>query len=209
MRSATAPDRVGHCPRCWQPSQMCLCPQPIVISVQLVIVRHWKEALKSSNTGRLAQLAIAGTQMLDYGAPGKTFDDSALRRPNTWLLFPPPDGLDAQARTDQMPSLPLAALCETDTPVEHLVVMDSTWPQARKLVRRISALATLPRAQIPPSPDPPKRLRKAPFPGAMATLEAIARAVEHIDGPDAARPLDALFARFVQQCRKRRGLPLN
>ena len=207
MRSATDPNRVGYCSDCWQPDPLCLCPEPVTVSIQVLIVRHWKEAWKSSNTGRLAQLAIHGAKILDYGAPGQTFDEAPLKQPNTWLLFPPARQTDPNGTCTEPPSSLLMDVLDQGHRIDRLVVIDASWPQARKLARRIPSLSQLPRVQVRPPETPPVRLRKPPFPKAMATLEAIARAVEQIDGPAAAHPLDVLFNRFVKQSRARSGRP--
>ena len=117
--------------------------------LEFLVVRHVREAGKPSNTARLAAAAMPRCQILDYGAPGRPFDDTPLRR-DAWLLFPPElDGNGVE--TGRHP-----IVTERSTPLpEAIVVLDGTWGQARRMSHRIPALASMPRVALPaPAPDP-------------------------------------------------------
>jgi DTW domain-containing protein YfiP len=47
---------------------------------------------------------------------------------------------------------------------------------------------------------PARRLRRAPAPDRLATIEAIARALDLLEGGTAGAELDALFAEHVARC---------
>ena len=208
MRSSTPPDLHGRCTRCYLQQTWCICAQiqPVTISVDLLILRHWKECWRTSNTGRLAALAIENAKLLDYGGPGAVLDDTPLLEPGTFLLFPSlaeSKGLLADAT--EPPSTPLQALVDSGTTPSKLVIVDASWSQARKLVRRIPALRDLPRVTFAPKTKVTTRLRRPPFPGAMATIEAISAAVGILGNPDTMATLDSLFAGFVHNARAQRG----
>ena len=176
------------------------------MSFNLVVLRHWKESWRTSNTGRLANLAIEHSNVVDYGAPNQDFDDSSLRAPNTFLLFPSLEhshGLLKDAT--EPPATPLEMLPGLGRSLSTLVVIDASWGQARKMVRRIAALEGLPRVTVEAPPQHTPRLRRPPFPGAMATIEAISAAVRVLEGPQPADALDELFTRFVRNARAQRG----
>ena len=91
--------------------------------------------------------------------------------------------------------LPLATPDANERPL-LLVVPDGTWRKARKLLHLNSALAALPRVCLPPGLNSRYRLRKAPAAGALATIEAIAAALELQEGRSFAallRPFEALI----------------
>ena len=158
-----------------------------------LIVRHWRERTKVGNTGRLAALALARCTLVDHGAEGSAaIDASRLRVPGTVLLFPGPAPLELDA---PRPWAPL------DAPA-LIVVVDGTWPQARRMVQRIAALRGLPRLALPPPPPLARRLRRAAagHPEAMATIEAIARVVALLDGEERAAPLDRLYRMMIERC---------
>lgn len=197
MRSSTDPDFRDRCRDCFLQTRVCICPHidPIEAPFDILIVRHWKEAWRSSNTGRLAALAFTNCTLVDYGAPGAVWNSSALDGQGVHLLFPSLDREDEPDSVDLSPSVPLT----------RLVVLDSTWSQARKLVRRIPGMRALPRVQVVPTDPPPTRLRTPPTPTGMGTFEAIARAVEVCSDPETGRRLYALHDRFVRHAVAQRG----
>lgn len=193
MRSSTPLDMQGRCARCFLPLHLCLCPElpRVETRTRLVILRHHKESFKSSNTARLATLALPNCTLLGYGGPEATDFDSAVRAPGTWVLFP--DGPPA-------PSRAFGA-------VRQLVVLDGSWPQARRMNQRIEGLRGLPRLSLPPPPAHSIRLRQPLHPDGMSTLEAIAGAVAALEGDAQAEPLYALHALSVARVLASRGRP--
>ena len=197
MRSSTDPTFTGRCRRCYLKEWACICPhiRPVDAGFQVVVLRHWKEGWRSSNTGRLAGLAIRGALVLDYGTPGAPFDDTPLRGPDTALLFPSVE--------DPVGEEPVSEPFEVAPAT--LVVLDSTWSQARKLVRRIPALLTMRRLHVFPTHPAPMRLRKPPTESGMGTFEALTRAIEVLRGAEVADELDRLHERFVRHALSQRG----
>lgn len=177
------PDHV-RCERCRLKRPYCLCPwiPRVETHARFLVVRHALESSRRSNSAHVAALAMPGCEIVEYGRRGEEFADPRLERPGTWLLYP------------GAPPMPTGT-----TPPALVVVLDGSWRQARRMFLRVAALQRLPRLSLPaPSAPPPHRLRRAGPSHAMATLEAIAHAVEHLEGAEAARPLHELFARFVE-----------
>lgn len=194
MRSMTAPGAPGRCQRCLLLSAWCVCDvigeaQPSCPEV-LVVRHHW-EAFKSTGTARLAGLALSNLRLLDMAAENPEPVREALRSLNdAWLLYP--GGATAE-RTAQRP--------------KTLVVLDGTWRQTRKMLRRLPELSRLPRFSLapPPQEDDRRRLREAPRPDARSTLESIADALAELDSPERGARLLALHATFVERTRRARG----
>ena len=194
MRSRTPEDLAGRCRACYLPSALCLCAHVprVDTRTRFLVLRHNKEAHKSTNTARLAALALPRCHILPYGAPGRPFDASGLDAPGTWLLFPeappPPEGTP---------------------PPERLVVLDGNWTQARRMYHRLPELRRLPGLGLP-HPDPEaRRLRRAPHPESMSTLEAMAAALALLEGGHVARPLLALHELMIERVLQSRGRPLG
>jgi DTW domain-containing protein YfiP len=172
----------GHerCERCLFPRRVCLCAAiPVVRTrTRIVIVRHHLERHRSSNSGRLAHLALPNSAIVDHGGIG-----GPARLPDltgAWLLFP-----EGEAARE-----PPAA------PPAQLVVLDATWSQARRMYRRLHALRGLPLLRLPEAPMAAARLRESPGPGRVSTIEAIARALRFLEGEagaGAAAQLERLF----------------
>jgi DTW domain-containing protein len=176
--------RRSRCDRCNLPAHLCLCAKipRVETRTRLLLLQHVLESGKKSNTGRLAALALASSRVLTYGSPDEPLDTTLLSEPDTWLLYP--DG----------PTAP------PDAPgPRQLVVLDASWSQARRMAQRLPALRMLPRLVLPP-PDPGMlRLREPKHPSGMSTLDAIARAVAMLEGPETAAPLERLAALRVQR----------
>lgn len=148
----------------------------IATRTRVVIVRHHSERFRSSNSGRLAHLALTNSEIVDHGGlagPARLppLDDA-------WLLFPEGDPIDH-----------IAGASPT-----QLVVLDATWSQARRMYRKLAGLRGLRLLRLPEAAATPvARMRAAPSPDRVSTIEAIARALRLLEGDAVAAPLEALF----------------
>jgi DTW domain-containing protein YfiP len=167
------------CPRCLFAA--CLCGELPVIATRtrIVIVRHHLERYRSSNSGRLAHLSLPNSEIIEHGGREGIARVPALDR--GWLLFP--EGEPISDRPD----------------VGTLVVLDATWSQARRMFRKVDGVRGLPILRLPDAPMPAARLRAAPGPGRVSTLEAIARALRIIEGDSPAAALEAVFSLAVDR----------
>lgn len=174
--SAAAGD-VARCPRCLLQQRVCLCSEvpTIATRTRIVIVRHHLERFRSSNSGRLANLALPNSEIIDHGGSGGPARLGA--RQGAWLLFP---------EGEPMHVVP-------EPPPRELIVLDATWSQARRMYRKIDALRGLPILRLPELPMPRARLRESPGPGRVSTIEAIARALRLLEGDAPATALETLF----------------
>lgn len=176
-----------RCERCQRPLDHCLCPLiPSLDSrTRVVLLQHPSEVSHALNTARLAALGLVNAEL----RVGEVFDDlqALLATPGyrPVLLFP---GKQAQVLSgyevgDEMPLL--------------LIVPDGTWRKARKLLYLNPLLDELPRVTLGQVPPSRYRLRKAPEPGALSTIEAVVEALNALEGAgrfDAlCRPFDALI----------------
>lgn len=175
-----------QCPRCQRPQALCLCAliPNLPSRTRVLILQHPSEVNHALNTARLAALGLQNCEI----RVGEVFADLAqwLALPGyrPCLLFPDElsEGLSGYAPATQ-PKL--------------LVVPDGTWRKARKLLHLNPLLASLPRVQLATAEPSRYRLRKAPGPGALSTLEAITQALEVLEAPASfqalLKPFDALI----------------
>lgn len=184
----------ARCERCLLHLSRCLCASLVEErpEVGLVVVRHWKEALKPTGSAALLKLCVPEVQILDYGARGDVFDDSRLHEPGCVLLMPP----------DPMPAAPLPL------PVaKRLVLVDGTWSQARRLANRLPALAAMPRWCILKPARVADRLRQPHEPWARSTFEAAAEALGALQGDAIEARLLAIYDEWVRRTFAMRGRP--
>src|SRR5205823_6371040 len=104
----------ARCPRCLLQLRACLCASipTVVTRTHVVIVRPHLERWRSSNSGRLAHLALPHSEIVEHGGRGGV----AVLPPldGAWLVFPEGEPIAA-------PPVP---------PPRQLVVLDATWSQA-------------------------------------------------------------------------------
>nr|WP_315447102.1 DTW domain-containing protein [uncultured Pseudomonas sp.] len=176
-----------QCPRCLRPETHCLCALiPRLDSrTRVLLLQHPSEVSHALNTARLAALGLTNAELI----VGEVFEDlpALLNRPGyqARLLFPADD------------ALPMQAYGESDEPL-LLVVPDGTWRKARKMLHLNPLLAALPRVTLAQGGVSRYRLRKAPGPGALSTIEAIVQALETLEAPTTFAPLLRPFEALIE-----------
>lgn len=191
MRSMTFSHLPGRCKACWIRLEQCICAEVprVVTRTELLVVRHEREAAKSTGTARIAGLALPRARFVDYGDDPAETNEKLKGLEGAWLLYP------------MAPLAPWPARLEGP-----LVLLDGTWRQTRKMFKKLRALGNLPRLALPPKGDAVLRLREGHFDGARSTLEAIADALRVLEGPSVAEPLDLLHTRYVERVFRARGV---
>ena len=121
QRGARSP---SGCPRCWVHREACVCTSATARSpVDVLVWMHHREWGRASNTGTVLQDVLENCEILVKGHPA---DDIALAaataRGGAAVLFPGDD------------SVPVSSL---ESPPETLIVVDATWRNARRMVRRL------------------------------------------------------------------------
>ncbi|WP_426133872.1 tRNA-uridine aminocarboxypropyltransferase [Pseudomonas sp. PWP3-1b2] len=176
-----------QCSRCLRPVSHCLCPLiPNLDSrTRVLLLQHPSEVNHALNTARLAALGLKNAQLV----VGEVFDDlQTLLNPPGYqprLLFPADD------------AQPLNAYAASEEPL-LLVVPDGTWRKARKLLHLNPLLAALPRVTLAAGAVSRYRLRKAPGPGALSTVEAIVQALQVLEAPASFEPLLRPFEALIE-----------
>jgi DTW domain-containing protein YfiP len=180
---STAAQPRSTCLRCFRPEGYCYCDRivPVQTGTKLVFLQHPREARVAVGTARMAHLGLPGSELYE----GVSFEEHPRLRelcaePGTWLLFP---GEGAHAPSTLAPGT-----------VGKLIVIDGTWPQARKLLRMNPSLATLPRLGLVPRRPGNYRIRKEPAADCLATIEAVVELLGVLEN-DPAR-FDAMLAAF-------------
>lgn len=192
MRSLTSADLPGRCKRCWVREPFCVCADVPVVPTrtELVVVRHQREAWKSTGTTRIAALALPRLTCLEYGDDAQPARAAlaALTLAGAALLFPAEPATSWGAAE-----------------VRRLIVLDGTWRQTRRMLRRLPALEPVPRLSLPPKREAVLRLRASHFEDGRSTLEAIADALAILEGEEVATPLRELHRLYVERVLRARG----
>jgi DTW domain-containing protein YfiP len=172
------------CPRCRRPSRVCYCAYlPLLPTrTRIVILQHPRERYVPIGTAYMASLCLPNAELhVGIDIDPRLLSDAA--RPPV-LLYPGDGAIDV---AENPPRGPVT-----------LVVVDGTWSQAKKLVRKSPGLAALPRyAFRPPSPSE-YRIRREPREDFVSTIEALMHVLGALEGdPDRFRALLAPFRAMV------------
>lgn len=171
------------------PPFACFCAEILAVPTRtrVIVIRHAAEINKTSNTGRLVHLALSNSVLVDHGVLEHTLDLT--------------DHLGAQ------PFVLAAGATPLDEPpeVSTLVVIDSTWASAKSMRWRIPPLALVPTLSLPAPVIAPLRMRRGAQSEQMATIEAVAAALDFLGEPEPAAHLRSLFATMSARLLKLRG----
>ena len=147
---------------------MCYCAHvpEVETASRVFILQHPRERSVPIGTARMASLCLPGAELhvgIDWGASRVLAH--ALSDPSrpAVLLYPGPDAIDVVRAPPPGPVT--------------LIVVDGTWSQTRKVVRRNPALAALPRYSFAPPTPGEYRIRKEPDDTCVSTIEALVHAL--------------------------------
>ncbi len=175
-----------RCLRCRLRQDICICSvlPRIQTKTRVLVVMHVLEENKTTNTGRLAHLALPNSDIYYHGKQGTKRQLSNLfsRDGSTFLLYPDDSATEINSKF----------LSDPDTPIT-LVVPDGNWKQTRKMSHNIPDLAVLPRVRVPIVGKSNYKLRRAPRNGMLCTIEAIALALEHLEGKEVREKLEDIL----------------
>jgi DTW domain-containing protein YfiP len=153
---------------------------------RVVLIQHVLELSQRSNTARHAVGVVPSLDVRMFGVQGQTLRVDDLRADQgVWLLWP--------GGVSGVPS----------PRPRTVVVLDGSWSQARKMMQRVPELRKLPHWTLP-TREGRQSLRAAPE-GGMSSLEAMAVAIELLEGTEAAAPIHAAHDALVQRQLQQRG----
>ncbi|NUM88800.1 MAG: DTW domain-containing protein [Bdellovibrionales bacterium] len=189
-----------RCDRCRMHAELCLCAEipRVGTRARVVLVMHATEEKKPSNTGRLAHLCLPNSEIRLRGERGAPLRLDGLVDPEheTLLLRLAPESAE----------LTPGLVAGLQRPV-RLLVPDGTWSQASSTGARLARdLPGLRQVKLSVGERPSLyRLRAEHHPDGMSTFEAIARALEVLEGPGVRAPLERIFRVMVERVLWTRG----
>jgi DTW domain-containing protein YfiP len=188
---------------------VCYCAHLVSLPTEtrIVLLQHPRERRMPVGTARLAHLCLPRSELhvgVDFDADVRV-QASLQAGPPAYLLFPGPEAIDVADARRALPG-----------PIT-LVVVDGTWWQARKLVRRNAALAALPQIRVCPAAPSRYRIRREPAAHCVATVEALAEVLGVLEGSPERfatllRPFEAMvdtqvhYATHVRGARRRHAI---
>jgi DTW domain-containing protein YfiP len=174
------------CLRCRRRIRTCVCHllRPFETASRFVILMHPMEFKKEKvGTGRFSHLILANSEVLvDVGFDGNARLGELLADPayETFLLYPGTATIDLgsdelRRRLAKRP---------------QFVVIDGTWPCAKKMMKLSTCLHGLPRVSFRPGRVSEFRVKHQPLPGCLSTVESIHQVLRDLNrlGVEATSP---------------------
>ncbi len=158
---------------------------------EVVLVYHPKEINKPSNTGHVIQRSLPEhTKELIWHRHTLTQQITELSSEyETVLLYPSEE------------AVPLEQYCKSRMDLQkpiRLVVIDSTWQQAQKMMHQSPVLEALPKVKLVHLPKSQYVLRKNQKPMGLCTLESVAEALSEIGYLEAKDHLMKTFFEWLE-----------
>lgn len=196
LRSASLDNR---CPSCQLRNALCICEiiPKLKVSTKLIVLMHLRETHLTTNTAKLARVALEDSEIRIRGQKGQPMSDAGLLTEGRQSLFLFPSK-EAAVLTPEL-------VASFGKPIT-LIVPDGSWRQAKKVGKREPALATIPHVKLPLGALSTYRLRREPNAESVSTFEAIARALGIIEGPAVQEKLEYLFDVMVERLLWSRGV---
>jgi DTW domain-containing protein YfiP len=174
---------------------MCVCRHivPVQNRTPVTILQHPGERGHAFNSVRLARLGLADVSVhLAWPDASGQMHKQVPVSERMALLYPREDAVDlAEIPVEQRP--------------DHLVVLDGTWQQARRLYRDNPWLRELRHVSLSPEKPSQYRIRKEPAPHCLSTIESIAAALRILE-PET-EGLDALLDGFLAMVNTQAEVP--
>ncbi|QRO01105.1 DTW domain-containing protein [Archangium violaceum] len=160
------------CLRCLRPQVTCYCTQvPQVESrTRVVFLQHPRERRVAIGTARMAHLALPNSELyvgVDFSGHSR-LEELAAHPERVAVLFPGEEAIPLEEARKQPP--------------ETLIVVDGTWPLARKVVKTNPLLAGLPRIGFVPRRPSNYRIRAEPADHCVSTIEAVVEVLGALEG---------------------------
>lgn len=175
------------CLRCRRPARVCWCHAltPVDSRTRVVFIQHPREARVPVSTCRMAHLSLPNSELhVALRAQANPRLEAVCALPGTAVLFPSESATDVDA---------------LEAPPPHLIVVDGTWANAKKVVEGCPLLSTLPRLKFRPERPGNYRIRKEPAEHCLATIEAVAHVLERLErAPGRFTPMLSVFDAMVE-----------
>lgn len=177
------------CPRCGF-LYNCICDAEPQLSckVRFILLTHPKELNKDTNTGDLMLRTLPNCQRYTWdrvNPPSALLEELRAANNQPWLLFPSDDQHPAAAYQPAEGKLPL------------FILLDATWQEARKMVRKSPWLSQLPHLSLTPTSMSAYQLRRNQQAGNLCTCEAGITLLNLLGESAQATQLNVYFQAFL------------
>lgn len=178
------------CPRCgFQHNCICHVEPSLQCSAHFVLLTHPRERNKDTNTGKLLLNSLPHCRLELWQRtepPAQLIQQLNDPLYHPYLVFP---------NDDAHPNVPLPPASPGAIPL--FIILDATWQEAKKMVRKSPWLAALPRLALTPTHASGYTLRRNQQAGNLCTCEVGIALLHHCHADDDAQQLQHYFDAFL------------
>lgn len=182
------------CKLCGLPANTCICSRiPILTTqAQIWILSTEKEFWRPSNTARLLkQMNPESTEIFLWERtrkPEALLNKIIDQHYEPYLLFP----AESEAERQRQVAYPIS----NRTPA--FIIIDGTWQEARKIIRKSAYLNALPMISLIPEKASSFTLRRGVKAGNLCTLEAAMEVLKLAGEPESAAAMERVYQLFLK-----------
>lgn len=158
------------CLHCHYPLGQCVCHliQRMSGEVTVWVIQDKQEAKHAKNTARLFALCYENTRIVNFAlAEQMTAFYAAVDPMKALLLYPSEQAVELEKLSQS-----------EQVDIKHLIVLDGTWPKAKKMLLVDERLIKFRHGKFAHAPCSQYEIRKSPNAEALSTLEAAVYALE-------------------------------
>lgn len=165
------------CLNCRRRLLTCVCPylKPFDTKSRFVILMHPKEYKKEKvGTGRFAHLILKNSHIIvDVGFDQNTEFQTLLQDPEyeSYVLYPGEGAIN----------LSKAKASDLTGKRKQFIVIDGTWPCAKKMMKLSTSLHELPRVSFTSNRISEFKIKHQPLPGCLSTVESIHQVIVELN----------------------------
>jgi DTW domain-containing protein YfiP len=181
------------CSKCGLPKITCICDRAPIISTiaKIWIISSERELYRPSNTARLLKLVNPhSTEIFLWERakkPEKLIDNINDEMYDTYLVFPIED--EKQCRKVEHIS---------EGKIPAFIIIDGTWKEARKILRKSDYLNKLPRVSLEPNFKSQYDLRRGAGEGNLCTIEAAVEVLKINKEIENSQVIDEFYHLFLR-----------
>ncbi|WP_240840917.1 tRNA-uridine aminocarboxypropyltransferase [Acidaminobacter sp. JC074] len=181
-----------QCETCGLVKGRCICDYEIDINapVEFWLLTHENEFSRTNNTGRLIEYAIASTRVFAWSRTETPSQMIALMDDyDVYLVF-------ADDRDEEKKRVKSYEPSEKKT---VFIILDGTWKEARKMLRKSPYLADLPIIALNPKSQTSYDLRRNKDQGHLCTVEVAVALLDEVGAIKEADALNMYFEYFMDR----------
>lgn len=178
------------CPICQRPLKVCYCSALVHIAnrIKVLIIQHPLEQKHPFNTGRMAHLCLANSELVVAESLSEA-ELAQLLKPASALLYPSLEWLPIVERVEAGPA--------QTRELEQLVVIDATWRKSKKMLHLHPALQQLPRVSFEGELNSNYQIRHSSLANSLSTLESIVVAMQQLEPAKAFQTMLKPFEKMI------------